>query len=88
MLPPVTPPLQVIDSFLLKYNVGQVLLLAFVLTTVGTLPLKSRRLVALIVTTFGVIFLLTPVSLMPTHYLFLGIALVVVGPMLYVTGDR
>jgi hypothetical protein len=35
-----------------------------------------------------VIFLLTPVSLMPTHYLFLGIALVVVGPMLYVTGDR
>jgi VIT1/CCC1 family predicted Fe2+/Mn2+ transporter len=88
MLPPVTLPLQVIDSFLLKYNVGQVLLLAFVLTTVGTLPLKSRRLVALIVTTFGVIFLLTPVSLMPTHYLFLGIALVVVGPMLYVTGDR
>lgn len=81
-------PLQVVDSFLLNYNVGQALLLVFVLSIVGTLPLKSRRIVAIVVTLFGVVFLLTPVAVMPVHYLFLGIALVVVGPMLYVTASR
>ncbi|MFB6303763.1 MAG: hypothetical protein ABEH47_01245 [Haloferacaceae archaeon] len=81
-------PLQVIDSFLLNYNVGQALLLVFALSVVGVLPLKSRRILALNVTLFGVVFLLTPVALMPVHYLFLGIALVVIGPMLYVTASR
>lgn len=81
-------PLQVIDSFLLNYNVGQALLLVFVLSVVGTLPLKSRRILAITVTAFGVVFLLTPVAIMPIHYLFLGIALIVIGPMLYVTASR
>ena len=81
-------PLQVIDSFLLEYNVGQALLLVFVLGAVGVLPLKSRKLLSLHVIAFGVIFLVTPQSLVPTHYLFLGIVLVVVGPLLYVTGRR
>ncbi|QLG63223.1 hypothetical protein [Halorarum salinum] len=77
-------PLQVIDSFLLDYNVGQALLLGFVLTTVATLPL-SRKVLALNTILFGVVFMLTPQSLVPVHYLFLGIVLVVVGPLLYVT---
>jgi len=81
-------PLQLIDSFLLQYNVGQALLLVFVLGAVGVLPLKSRKLLSLHVIAFGVIFLVTPQSLVPTHYLFLGIVLVVVGPLLYVTGRR
>ena len=34
-------PLQVIDSFLLNYNIGQALLLLFILATLGALPLKS-----------------------------------------------
>lgn len=78
-------PLQVIDSFLLNYNVGQALLLVFALSVVGTLPLKSRRVLAIVVTLFGVVFLLTPVAVMPIHYLFLGITLLVIGPMLYAT---
>lgn len=78
-------PLQVIDSFLLDYNVGQALLLGFVVTTLGALPLKSQRLIALNTVVFGIIFLLTPVSVAKPHYLFLGIVLVVVGPLLYVT---
>jgi hypothetical protein len=78
-------PLQVIDSFLLNYNVGQVLLLVFVLSVVGALPLKSRRVLGINVTLFGVVFLLTPVAVMPIGYLFVGIVLVVVGPMLYAT---
>lgn len=76
-------PLQVIDSFLLNYNVGQVLLLVFILGTVGTLPLKSRKVLGLHFIAFGLVFLLTPQTLVPIHYLFLGIALVVLGPMLY-----
>jgi hypothetical protein len=55
---------------------------------VGSLPLQSRKIVAINTTVFGVIFLLTPQSLVPPHYLFLGIALVVVGPMLYATARR
>lgn len=81
-------PLQVIDSFLLNYNVGQVLLLVFVLATVGALPLKSTKIIALNTMAFGVIFLLTPQSLVPIHYLFLGIALIVVGPLLWTTSGR
>jgi len=81
-------PLQVIDSFLLEYNVGQALLLVFILATVGTLPLKSRRLIAANATIFGLVFIMTPQALAPMHYLFLGIVLLVVGPVLWVTADR
>jgi hypothetical protein len=80
-------PLQVIDSFLLNYNVGQALLLGFVLATVGVLPLKSRRLLGLNTIVFGLVFALTPQSIVPIHYLFLGIVLLVVGPLLYTTAD-
>jgi hypothetical protein len=78
-------PLQVIDTFLLNYNVGQAILLGFVVTTLGAVPLGSRRVLAANFVLFGLIFVMTPSSLMPIHYLFLGIILVVVGPMLWVT---
>jgi hypothetical protein len=80
-------PLQLIDSFLLDYNVGQALLLAFVLTTLALLPLKSLKAIALNLVVFGIVFLATPQQLVPIHYLFLGVTLVVVGPMLFVMGD-
>ena len=86
--PPTVPvrmlPLQVVDSFLLDYNVGQAILLGFILTTVATLPL-SRKVLALNTMLFGVIFMLTPQALVPVHYLFLGLVLLVVGPLLFVT---
>lgn len=81
-------PLQVIDSFLLDYNVGQALLLVFVLATLGALPLKSAKVLGLHFMAFGVIFLLTPQSLVPMHYLFLGIVLVLVGPLLWTVGKQ
>lgn len=81
-------PLQVIDSFLLNYNIGQALLLGFVLTTVGALPLKSPRIIALNSIVFGLIFILTPQSLAPIHYVFLGIVLVVVGPIIWVSFEK
>ena len=77
--------LQVVDRFLLNYNVGQALLLGFILITVAALPLRSQRVVAINTITFGLIFVLTPVALVPVHYLFLGIALMLVGSILYTT---
>ncbi|XVH32278.1 hypothetical protein ACNS7O_03590 [Haloferacaceae archaeon DSL9] len=78
-------PLQTIDGILIGYNLGQVLFLGFVLTTLGALPLKSQRVIALNTMLFGLIFIAAPLSIVPEHYLFLGIALCVIGPMLYAT---
>lgn len=80
-----TVPLQVIDSFLLDYHLGHVLVLGLVVTTLGAVPLGSRRVVAINTAVFGLLFMLTPLTVMPSTYLFLGIALLVVGPMLYIT---
>ncbi|MFA1612343.1 hypothetical protein [Halobellus rubicundus] len=80
-------PLQLVDSFLLNYNVGQALLLVFAFATVGVLPLKSQKLLAINVIVFGLLFALTPQSIVPIHYLFLGIALLVIGPILYATAS-
>lgn len=77
--------LQVIDRFLLNYNVGQALLLGFVFLTAAALPLRSQRVIAINTITFGLIFVLTPVALVPVHYLFLGIALLLVGAILFTT---
>lgn len=78
-------PLQLVDSLLLDYHIGHVLLIGFVLTTLGALPLKSRRVTALIVMVFGLIFALAPAAIIPVPYLFLGLTLLVIGPMLYFT---
>jgi hypothetical protein len=81
-------PMQLVDNLLIQYDVGQVLLAAFVLVTLGSLPLKSRRVVALNAVAFGLVFLLTPSSLAPVQYKFLGIALVLVGPMVYMSAPQ
>lgn len=81
-------PLQVIDSFLLNYEVGQVLLLVFVLGTLGLFPLGSRKLLGLHFAGFGLIFLLTPQAINSKVYLFVGLSLLVVGPMLFTTGGE
>jgi len=82
-------PLQVIDSFLQQYHMGQVFLALFVVGLLATLPLKSKLVTGLHVITFGLLFILTPLSLMASEFIwrFVGIALVFVGPMLIVIGD-
>jgi uncharacterized membrane protein HdeD (DUF308 family) len=80
-------PLQLVDSILLNYHMGHILMLGFVLTTLGALPLKSQQVIGLNTILFGVIFILTPASMMPNVYLFLGITLIVIGPMVYVTAN-
>ncbi|MFB6170300.1 MAG: hypothetical protein ABEJ06_04050 [Haloarculaceae archaeon] len=76
-------PLQVIDNFLLNYNVGQAILLLFILSILGALPLKSGKVISLNAILFGFIFLVTPGSLEPVHFKFLGVALLVVGAVLF-----
>lgn len=78
-------PLQVIDNFLLNYNVGQAILLLFVLATIGALTQKSQKVIGINWVLFGLLFMLTPSGLAPIHYSFLGIALLFIGPMLIVT---
>lgn len=81
-------PLQVVDNFLLNYNVGQALLLLYILSMLAALPLRSMKVLGLNTVIFGLIFLLTPQSLEPMHFKFLGIALLFVGPMLIISGRR
>ena len=49
--------LQLVDNFLIQYNVGQALLVALVLSILGALPLKSLKLVGLTLVTFGAVAL-------------------------------
>ena len=82
-------PLQVIDNFLLQYNVGQVLLAIFVLSALAALPLKSQRVYAMQFLGFGLLFLLSPQSMLAKpHWKFLGIALLVLAPMVYMTAKK
>lgn len=75
-------PLQVIDSFLLDYEIGQALVLAFILAIPGVLILGSKKLLGMFLALFGVIFLLTPQAINSRIYLFLGLSLIIVGPMI------
>jgi hypothetical protein len=84
-------PLQLVDSFLIDYHVGHALVLGFVLTVLATIPLKSLKTTAGVVVTFGLVFALTPGSLMGTAATPLrlaGVGFVVIGPMLFVYANR
>ena len=81
-------PLQLVDTFLLQYDAGQVLLALLILSTLATLPLKSMKVIGLNTIVFGLIFMITPGSLAPVQYRFLGVALLFVGPLLVVTARR
>ncbi|EMA50703.1 MULTISPECIES: hypothetical protein [Halococcus] len=81
-------PLQVIDNFLLQYNLGQVLLLVFVLATLAALTQRSLKIIALQTMTFGLLFMLVPSIDGPGTYLYLGIGLLMIAPMAYVSAGR
>lgn len=82
-------PMPLVDDFLLQYNLGQVLLVLFGVAVLSILArFRSRKVLALGVLGYGLLFLLTPASLAPLHYKFLGLAMLVIGPMLYATSDN
>ncbi|MFB6184875.1 MAG: hypothetical protein ABEI96_10000 [Haloarculaceae archaeon] len=91
-------PLQVLDSFLLKINLGDVLLVVYLLGLVATLIQGSRKLFTLHTVLFGLLLLVTPGSLFAVknlsifgsviQYKFFGIVLLVVAPVLFATAKR
>jgi energy-converting hydrogenase Eha subunit C len=88
--------LQLVDSFLLNYNVGDALLVFLVLGAIGTL-LKSRKVFLLHLLTFGLVFILTPASALAVNpggshllgsalqYKLVGLALIVIAPIVWAT---
>lgn len=84
-------PLPILDDFLLNYHVGHALVLLFVMSVVGSLPTGSRKVLSINTIMFGVLFLVTPASMLgssPFVFRFLGIALLVVAPLLFTTARR
>lgn len=81
-------PLQVIDKFLLQYNLGQVLVFVYVLATLAALTQRSMKIVALQTVAFGLIFMLVPSINAPSFYRYIGIGLLMISPMLFVTANR
>ncbi|SNZ06343.1 hypothetical protein SAMN06269185_1136 [Natronoarchaeum philippinense] len=81
-------PLQVIDNFLLNYHIGHALVVVFALVMLASLPLRSRKVLALNTLLFGVIFMVTPYQMVESILFRLGgLGLVIVAPLLYVTAD-
>lgn len=77
-------PLGFLDDVIQAYNLGQVLVLAFVVSVLGSFAL-SKKLLSINVIVFGFLFMLAPSNLTPLPYKLLGIALIVMGPVLYTT---
>lgn len=91
-------PLQVIDGFLLNVNLGDAILVGFVLGLLAVIPMGSRKLLTLHLMVFGALLLMGPgaqyeaseLSLLNSilQYKLLGLVLLVVSPVLYATADR
>jgi hypothetical protein len=92
-------PLQVIDGFLLNVNVGDALLVGFVLGVLALVPMKSRKLLTVHVVTVGILLLWLPGDIMYNpadlsllssilQYKLAGIVMLVIAPVLYATADR
>lgn len=81
-------PLQLLDDFLMDYHIGHVLVLVFVLAVVGGYAVnRSKKVLGIQLALFGAIFMLTPSTEMPPGYLFFGLLLVLVGPIIVVATE-
>lgn len=82
-------PMPLIDDFLVQYNIGQAVLLLFILALPAGYVQGSRKITSINLITFGLLFVIVPsIGGGPVHYAFLGVALLVIGPVLYTTARR
>lgn len=81
-------PLQVLDKFLLQYNLGQVLLVVFALAFLVGLTQRSGKLLAVQTVTFGLLFALVPSIDGPNYFLYIGLGLLVVAPIMFALAKR
>lgn len=80
--------LQVVDKFLLQYNLGEVLVVVFVLALLAALTQRSAKIIAIQTMAFGLIFMIIPSINAPGYFLYFGIGLLMISPMIFVTADR
>lgn len=82
-------PLQLVDDILMEYHIGHVLFLTFVAAVAGGFAAnRSVKVAGINIALFGVLFIVTPSSMMPTEYLYLGIALAVIGPVVAISANE
>ena len=77
-----------IDTFLLDYHLGHVILLGFIVSLLGAVPLKSQKVFASVFAGFGLIFMVSPFTTMPKVYILAGIPLILVGALLWTMSGR
>lgn len=81
--------LPLIDDFLLDYEVGHAILLMFILTLPVGYVRGSRRITAINAALFGLLFAIVPsIGGGGIAFAYLGVALLVVAPMLYAIAPR
>ena len=80
-------PLQLIDGILRQYSVAHAILLLFVFALLAGVVKKSMRLTGLQFVAFGLIFFLTPISQHPMYFQYLGLGLMVVGPVIFIAAE-
>lgn len=90
--------MQVLDTFLLDFNIGDVLLPVVVLGGMVLLLQRTQKLFGLHILTFGLLFLLLPEGMLEpkassifaqaAFYKFFGLALLVLAPVVYALGRR
>ncbi|MDX1745671.1 MAG: hypothetical protein R3324_07015 [Halobacteriales archaeon] len=82
-------PMPLLGDFLLNYNAGQVVLLLFILSIPAAVAKSSMKILALNAILFGGLFVVIPsIGAGSVEYAYLGVGLLVIGPMLFVTGSR
>ncbi|MFW5917122.1 MAG: hypothetical protein ACOCRD_01785 [Halorubrum sp.] len=77
-----------IDTFLLDYHLGHVILLGFIVSLLGAIPLKSQKVIASVFAGFGLIFLIAPYTTMPKTYILIGIPMILIGALLWTMAGR
>ena len=91
-------PLQLVDSFLFNYNIGDALLLVVVLGAIGILAQRSNKLFGVHLLTFGLLFMILPGNMLEPKpnsvfdavamYKFVGLALLVLAPVVFSVARR
>lgn len=82
-------PLPIVDDFLIQYSVGQALLLLYLLSLPAGYVFESGKITAVNAILFGTLFLIVPsIGGGSIVFAYLGIGLLVLGPMIYATSSR
>ncbi|MAT09200.1 MAG: hypothetical protein MK159_02845 [Halobacteriales archaeon] len=77
-------PMPLLDDFLVNYNLGQVILAMFILSLPVGFVFGSRKITAINVSMFGLLLTLAPsLGGGDVYFGYLGIILLVLGPMIY-----